>query len=32
MLAYIYGEELLSEIDADNIEELKEQLEEILES
>ena len=30
MLAYIYGEELLNEINADNIEELKEQLEEIL--
>ena len=27
MLAYIYGEELLSEIDADNIEELKEAVE-----
>lgn len=32
MLAYIYGEELLNEIDADNIEELREQLKEILDS
>ena len=32
MLAYIYGEELLSEINADNIEDLKEQIEEMLES
>lgn len=32
MLAYIYGEELLNEINADNIEELKEQLEKMLES
>lgn len=30
MLAYIFGEELLNEINADNIEELKEKLEEIL--
>lgn len=30
MLAYIYGEELLSEINADSIEELKEELEEII--
>lgn len=29
MLAYIYGEELLSEIDADTVEELEEELKEI---
>ena len=31
MLAYVYGEELLSEIDAENIEELTESLNQIIE-